>query len=398
MRIAGLILGFLCAVGLGIMFGRSTDSTPARQPVRSNAPEQVPVRETLAPVSESKSAENPTPDAVPADGVDPAETLKTLLGREPSKERAEQVRRLTAEIRTRALQAARSAELTAARRVAEEIKKQEALLEDLERGGTMTLLKKLQSEPAHMLDLADDGPRFAAMFERKIDGGVVLGTTLGPRDRIEDGTVLHFPAGAHVWKTSHIGRRRNEPFPKDLLVRGDGMDTTLVRLDEISARSVVCNLTFQDCTIDCGNDYFTDLRRDEPVTIRLERCRVIRFDMGAGGSCMLAAQTAAFHAIDCRIEAGFGRYPGSGNLFRVGNGLLVRMEGCTIVGPFSSVFYSDDAATYVFDGCTFERQAVPLESPPAGVRFVRCTSTPPDRTRPDKPRPLSDLNPDWGED
>ena len=68
------------------------------------------------------------------------------------------------------------------------------------------------------------------------------------------------------------------------------------------------------------------------------------------------------------------------------------------VGPLSSVYDANDTATYVFGGCTFVGQTLPLESPTEGVRFVNCTSTPPDRAHPSKPRPLSDLNPDWGDD
>lgn len=111
---------------------------------------------------------------------------------------------------------------------------------------------------------------------------------------------------------------------------------------------------------------------------------------------MLAARSAAFYASNCRFEAGFGRSPGSGNLFRVRQGLLVRIEDSTFVGPFRSVYDRDSAATYVFERCRFERQQVPLDQPPAGVRFIDCTSTPPPAEQPRKTKPLTDINPDWG--
>ena len=173
------------------------------------------------------------------------------------------------------------------------------------------------------------------------------------------------------------------------------MDDTLVKIDEISTRDEIHSLTFRDCTVDCGDDYLTDLRSKNPVTIRMIRCRVIRFDMGAGGSVMLAARSAAFYASDCRFEAGFGRSPGSGNLFRVRSGLLVRIEDSVFVGPFSSVYDTNRAATYVFERCRFEQQKIPLENPPTGVRFLDCTATPPPAKRTRKKKPLSDLNPRW---
>jgi hypothetical protein len=186
----------------------------------------------------------------------------------------------------------------------------------------------------------------------------------------------------------------NQEFPKDLVIEGRGMDVTLVTIDEISTRDEIHSLTFRDCTVDCGNDYLTDLRRDSPATIRMIRCRVVRFDMGAGGSVMLAARSAAFYASNCRFEAGFGRSPGSGNLFRVRSGLLVRIEDSTFVGPFRSVYDINRSATYVFERCRFEQQRVPLDKPPAGVRFIDCTSTPPPTMR-SKPKPLTEINPDW---
>ena len=122
--------------------------------------------------------------------------------------------------------------------------------------------------------------------------------------------------------------------------------------------------------------------------------------MRAGGSVMLDARQAALNATDCRFEAGFGGSPGSGNLFRVRSGLLVRVENCVFRGPFRSVFDRDDAATYVFSGCAFEEMEPhrrgQLESPPAGVRFEDCVfawAEPADSRR--ERRSLAELNPDW---
>ena len=45
----------------------------------------------------------------------------------------------------------------------------------------------------------------------------------------------------------------------------------------------------------------------------------------------------ALYATGCRFEAGYGRVPGSGTLFRVNQALLVRLEDCTSRGPFASL-------------------------------------------------------------
>jgi len=113
-------------------------------------------------------------------------------------------------------------------------------------------------------------------------------------------------------------------------------------LDELSTNSEVRSLTFRDLTVDCSDNYLTDLRSGNPATIRFENVRVVGFDMGAGGSVMLAARRAAFFASGCRFEAGYGRSPGSGNLFRVRSGLLARIEDSVFVGPFRSVFDTHD--------------------------------------------------------
>ncbi|MHC4549869.1 MAG: hypothetical protein ACYTEZ_13935 [Planctomycetota bacterium] len=283
--------------------------------------------------------------------------------------------------------------MSAARALAEEIKKERAFLEDQSRGGAMEMLRALRENGVRPFSLLEDLDRFAALFTRHASGPLIEGTAWKPKDLIPDGTTLSFPAGAHIFKSSAL--RHVERFPRDLLIQGAGMDTTLLRLDEISTRTEIHSLTFRDLTIDCGNDYFTDLRRDEPATVRLERCRVVRFDMGAGGSVMLAARVAAFYATECRFEAGYGRSPGSGNLFRTGGG-LVRLERCVIRGPFRSVY--DRQASYVFARCEFRGTPDYASSPPDHVRFQECWFGPP-APKPSgrTPLPLSEINPTWGE-
>ncbi len=310
---------------------------------------------------------------------------------------------MTEEIRSKTKEFYREAELTidkmewlGVHRYLKWEAEEAAAREDAARGGIMGLLDSLEENPVHRHDLLDDIETFASYFERKSAGPGIDGATWTSKQGLPDGSALMYPPGVHEWRSQSLDR---EKFPRDLLIRGAGMDVTLVRLDEVHTRDTVHSLTFRDLTLDCGNKYLTDLRRSS-ITLRLERCRVIRFDMGAGASVMLSAPSAAFYATDCIFEAGFGRSPDSGSLFRVRNSLLARLDHCRIVGPFDSVYDADDSATYLFQNCSFENQAPrqrrDLESPPYGVRFVNCSfSFSQDDAWDEKPKLLSELNEDW---
>lgn len=305
---------------------------------------------------------------------------------------AERIRR---EAEARAANAARDA----ARQVQAEVQAEEAFLRDQARGGVMQTLRNLAAAKTHAFALVDDPQRLATFFQRHASGPTIRPSgAWDPSEPLESGTTVILEAGVHRWSVSRL--HRSGDFPEDVLVRGAGMDQTLLRLDEISAQGEVKSLTFEDLTLDASDNYLTDLRSENPVTIKMVRCRVVGFDMGAGGSVMLAARTAAFHAVDSRFEAGFGRTaPGFGNLFRVSRGLLVRMDRCVFNGPFRSVYDDGSAATYVFSECRFEnmpaRTKSGLESPPSGVRMDNCTFAYLDaNARPDR-RPIRSINNDW---
>jgi hypothetical protein len=318
-------------------------------------------------------------------------------------------------IRADALARASGSDYEAARLVGEEVARERQLRAEEARGGATAVLRELsrsQSIPApqpqthKLLGVAGDVAAMGEHFVRKAAETVL--DVAEPRPEAASwtfpgttapGTTVRFAEGIHTMSWGSVRSMRT--FPEDVTICGAGMDRTLVRLaDELDPNVAVLNLTFRDLTIDCGDNYLTDLRSTEPVTIRMERCRVTGFDMGAGGSVMLAARTAAFHATDCRFEAGFGRTdPGCGNVFRV-ESLVARLERCTFVGPFRSVFTGAAGETIVFAGCTFERGALSdpavLDAPPYGIRFESCAVVNPlaKDERPTK-RPLSALNPAW---
>lgn len=153
----------------------------------------------------------------------------------------------------------------------------------------------------------------------------------------------------------------------------------------------------------CNDNYLESIRTGS-YTLRLERCRVIGFDMGAGGSDMLSGSVGAFFASDCRIEAGYGRSPGSGNLFDVRGALLVHLVNCELVGPFQSVYYQWNGAAHVFERCRFSKMKRSgrerLRHAQKLVQFKDCTfdeMTPAQELASRKRTVLSvaDINPAW---
>ena len=341
----------------------------------------------------------PTP---PDPSADLSDEVRRALGKDMSGERVNAAIRRAQQLRSQA----ESASLHAAQRAAHEAKvaveKERRFLEDKARGGTMQMLRALESAGTPVFDLVSSPEDFEKHFVRHVDGPSPNERTWEPDAPLENGTHVLLAPGTHRWDVA--GYLHRNAFPSDVLIEGAGMDKTLLILNELESRQEIKSLTFKDLTIDCSNNYFTDLRRNEPVTISMENVRVVGFDMGAGGSVMLAARTAAFYAKGCRFEAGYARTDaGSGNVFRVGSGLLARLENCAFIGPFRSVFDANRSATYVFSDCTFEemlpRLAATFKAPPRGVRLENSTWNfqSPDaigRIRPVRRR-LRDLNSNW---
>jgi hypothetical protein len=144
--------------------------------------------------------------------------------------------------------------------------------------------------------------------------------------------------------------RRRKPFPKDFTFEGSGVESTLVAIDEFDdTAGPVVNLTFRDMTILC-KEYFCDWR-SFPASLRFERCRVVGFDIGAGGSVCFSAPSIALWMSDCTLETGYGRNPPSGNVLRVGYASLARFDGCHFVG--TNLGYTG-AGSVVLRDCTLD--------------------------------------------
>lgn len=288
------------------------------------------------------------------------------------------------------------ASATARQRVEAELRNERARRVDALRGGTFEFLRR-QARDEPMFELLSSGAPLQRFFKPQGAARVHDASRLAPDARLERGDTLLFPRGVHKLRRGLLGRGE---LPADVTLEGAGMDETAVVMeDEIDSTSDVHNLTLRDLTLHCGDNYMTDLR-DAGITLRLERCRIVGFDMGAGGSVMLAADCGLLYASECRFEACFGRSPGSGNLFRVRGGFLARLEACTLVGPFRSV-WDDGSAT--FDRCRFEHVPRRDVERRGNVRLVHCTFEEPTeeqatgRARRPEQRRLAELNPVWNE-
>lgn len=153
------------------------------------------------------------------------------------------------------------------------------------------------------------------VFARLTDGGTVAGGSFAgdPNHRAGKGLTLDFGPGA--WKLDE-GRLkdRDGSFPEDLTIQGAGMNGTVLTIGDIGPRGAIKRLRFRDLTVDCGDNYFFDMRTAS-MTLDLARVRIVRFDMGAGGSLAFASNRGALiRAQDCEFLGGYGRSPGSGNL------------------------------------------------------------------------------------
>lgn len=414
--LTGVLLGLAGGYGAALVFS-PPQTKPQRKEVACATSAGVPAPEVKAAPLRNEQAERelealrsensdlrsrldekraqPKPEPGPAPGPRPepnppgdeAQMLREKLGREPAPEEMAELRQN--------LEARRAAEIEGyARRVQE----REAAAAALQDGDAVGLLRNLKDLTPEVRAVVKSSEVFGKWFERRINGPAMDGASISKENPVVDGATLRFGAGKQVWKVSNMGRGR-EAFPKDLLIIGAGRDQTLLSIDEFNADTDIRTLTFQDLTLDCANNYMTDLRAQSGSTLRFERCRIVRFDMGAGGSVMLSARSGvAFYATDTLISCGYGRSPGSGNVFRVDGLLLARMERCTIEGPMSGLFSSHGAAAYCFVDCAFsnvpELYSQPAKPEEHGATFENCTFSG-SREAKRLQLKLTDINPDW---
>lgn len=408
--VVGFVIGLVVG-SFGVWLLQGETEAPGPSGVEADAPnEDAPTDPQLAttrrPAGESTEAEPSTRAAAPtaptpsAESPPPTASTQALIDA-----RAESLRATAAERIRQAMQTEQNADSIARAQIELEMAAEAARLADLERGGLLELIHELDDEWIAPQTLLSSAERFGAFFERRTQGGALdVDRANASPDEIADGDTIRVPAGRWSLDTQKLHRaKRGKAFPQDLLIEGAGMDTSVLVLnDEFDISATIVNLTFRDLTVHCNNNYFTQFRGE--FTLRLERCRIVGFDMGAGGSTAFNGRDGALFATDCRIEAGFGRSPYRGNLWRVRGVFLARLENCTIVGPIDDLGPRGRGGLIVYDGCRFvdieERERTRLEKH-RGVILMDCrfeTKTPEDPERGRRTqRTIAELNPAWSD-
>ena len=206
---------------------------------------------------------------------------------------------------------------------------------------------------------------------------------------------IRFPAGIHQWDP------RTEPgaATEGFVIRGAGRDDTLLELKGPLRRP---DVTFRDLTLDLGRGHRM-YGGKVPGRLRLMQCRVIGFDVGAGGSFAFTLKSCYLAGKDTEFLAGYGKSPGKSNLIRSGKMVLARLEDCLIRIVGGRIWRQDRYTWVCLDSCRLldvnpnrrkeiERMAQRRLIPGTTVEYADAESA----KEHGSPRPLSNLNPAWG--
>ncbi|MHC4512547.1 MAG: hypothetical protein ACYS5W_02500 [Planctomycetota bacterium] len=224
-----------------------------------------------------------------------------------------------------------------------------------------------------VVELVVDRARYERFFPRGKEGPTVPGAKYlrRPDDVVTNGATLRFEKG--VFRLRNLMHYRRW-FPKDVTIRGAGMEQTLLYMDPVRSQETVRNLRIQDCTV-FVNGTILDLANG-PATLRCERVRFLGFDSSPpyrGQTPAFVTTEAALYFIECRFEGGYGDRPSQGRLLDSWSALVVRFERCRLSRLHLDLI--GDPATMVFVECVLEdlwddprQQAADRE----GVRFLDC--------------------------
>jgi len=112
------------------------------------------------------------------------------------------------------------------------------------------LLEGLDEGRWHPLwDLVDSGENMSRLFARVASGPVIDGQRTGLEVRPSDGATIRFPAGRHALDARTLSRF--DPFPREIVIEGAGMDQTLLVMnDDIRPTGQVFHLRIKNATVD----------------------------------------------------------------------------------------------------------------------------------------------------
>jgi hypothetical protein len=255
-----------------------------------------------------------------------------------------------------------------------------------------------------LLQIADDNqwsPTPADLTDAFIDkvfASKSAGTTVGPdatNDLVLDGTTVQLGYGAVKGRVPGLSGWGTKAFPKDLTIAGQGIDATVIKLSDYAVKDDIERLTIRDLTINAADNYVFD-KRSGNMTIRLERVRIIGFDMGAGGSVAFGVEGMLLEAKQCQFLGGYGRSPGSGNLLR-GGPIVCRFTDCTFKQLRSLEL--DEMKAGLFTRCVIDGIGWFDADHYPNVKFDACTVTnaPVSWTELGVKRDIKELFPNWGD-
>lgn len=286
------------------------------------------------------------------------------------------------------------------RAIGRELAKQQTTNETLAGEDVLAIVQTLhESSLGPQPQLVHDRERFDRLFECAAGPAVE-----GVRPRSEpcapfaDGTRIVFPPGAYSLQRLSSCLEHSQPPARCITIQGAGMDQTLFVDARLAAREGIQRFTLRDCTLE-GLDVID--ARSGANALELERVRFVGFDVAAGSSNPFRSSAGvALHLSDCRIEGGYGRHPGSGNLFDVRtDGVLARFDRCQLSGLSLPLDWLHSGATILFADCRltdmFDRD--PLTDDESGrLTFERCRIEMHDKQSGEPARrDLNELFPGW---
>lgn len=256
-------------------------------------------------------------------------------------------------------------------RHADEQNERDALAEALAEGNGIALIAALASGGYEGDRDELVGEVLDATMEPKHAAGERDGEAfLSGDEPLTQGVTIRFGAGVFDLDERRLRGEDRSTIPSDVTIVGAGMDSTLLRVGNISIREHVERLRFRDLTIDAENDGMFDLRTGAAV-LDLERVRLVRFDAAHGGCYAFSVREGvALRARNCEIIGGYGRSPGNGNLFR-SPATIARFEDCRFELIRMRLPYDGEV---LFQGCSFRLLGSdPRAKANESTRFVNCS-------------------------
>ncbi|MFH1999746.1 MAG: hypothetical protein ABIK28_08700 [Planctomycetota bacterium] len=210
----------------------------------------------------------------------------------------------------------------------ESLNKKDSVKQAMAQGGGVHLLE-MTEEGLYIPDPDDvEWEIIDHCCDRRVSGDLVDGTRFlaDTESPLETGATLFFPQGVHVLDEGRLRGSDKKSMPSDIVIKGAGMNATLLQIHDIGPRDHIERLSIQDLTLDVANDGLFDLKKGSLV-IDLNSVRIVCFDAGHGGCDLFSAKGCLVRAQNSEFIGGYGSSPGAGHLFDK-SPVLARFVNC----------------------------------------------------------------------